>query len=71
MAIINHRGIDLTSKLTDFSGYLIFAVSVLLTLVLLVFAPTMIFHACGRSRIIVGMPAAGSGPPTAVSSICC
>ncbi len=40
MAVINHRGIELTSKLTDFSGYLIFAVSVLLTIVLLIFAPT-------------------------------
>ncbi len=39
-AYINHRGIDLTSKLTDFSGYLIFAVAVLLTLSLFIFAPT-------------------------------
>jgi len=40
MAIINHRGIDLTSKLTDFSGYLIFAVSMLLIITLFAFAPT-------------------------------
>jgi amino acid transporter len=39
-AFINHRGIDLTSKLTDFSGYLIFAVSVLLMITLFAFAPT-------------------------------
>ncbi len=39
-ALINHRGIDLTSKLTDFSGYLIFAVAVLLAVVLFAFAPT-------------------------------
>ncbi|MCX6045601.1 MAG: amino acid permease [Chloroflexi bacterium] len=39
-AVINHRGIDLTSKLTDFSGYLIFAVATLLTIVLIVFAPS-------------------------------
>lgn len=40
-ALFNHRGIRLTSKLTDFSGYLIFAVSTLLTLVLLFYAPSI------------------------------
>jgi amino acid transporter len=34
-ALFNHRGIELTTKLTDFSGYLILVVSVLLTLALL------------------------------------
>lgn len=38
-ALFNHLGIRLTSKLTDISGYIIFAFSVLLTLALLVFAP--------------------------------
>jgi amino acid transporter len=34
-AIINHYGISVTAKLTDFSGYLIFATSALLTIVCL------------------------------------
>ncbi len=38
-AFLNHRGIKLTSMLTDMSGYLIFAVAVLLTLSLLHFSP--------------------------------
>ncbi|MFN8441522.1 MAG: amino acid permease [Caldilineaceae bacterium] len=42
-ALINYRGIELTSKLTDFSGYLIFAVSILLTAVLFIFAPSYDF----------------------------
>lgn len=37
-ALFNHLGIRLTSKLTDFSGYLIFAVSTLLTIALLFFS---------------------------------
>lgn len=39
-AVLNHRAVRLTTKLTDFSGYLIFAVSVLLMLAMLAFAPT-------------------------------
>ena len=38
-ALFNHRGIRLTSKLTDVSGYIIFAFSVALTLALLAYAP--------------------------------
>lgn len=38
-ALFNHLGIRLTTKLIDFSGYLIFAVSSLLTLVLLFYSP--------------------------------
>ena len=37
-AIINHFGIRLTAKLTDFSGYLIFAVTVALTAACFIFA---------------------------------
>jgi amino acid transporter len=37
---INHFGIGLTAKLTDFSGYLIFATAILLTVVCLVAAPS-------------------------------
>jgi amino acid transporter len=42
-AIINHRGIRLTTILTDFSGYLIFVGSVVLTVALLVYAPSLDF----------------------------
>ena len=38
-AIINHRGIKLTTLLTDFSGYLIFAVTIVLIVALIAFAP--------------------------------
>ncbi|HVZ04991.1 amino acid permease [Hyphomicrobium sp.] len=43
MALINHYGITLTAKLTDFSGYLIFATSVILAIVCLIFAPSWDF----------------------------
>lgn len=43
MALINHYGIGLTAKLTDFSGYLIFATAVVLAVVCLVFAPSWEF----------------------------
>lgn len=39
-ALINHMGIKLTAKLTDFSGYLIFATAIALTVALLAFAPS-------------------------------
>src|SRR5262249_11150725 len=39
-ALINHLGIRLTSKLTDFSGYLIFFGSIALALVLFIYAPS-------------------------------
>ena len=42
-AFINHRGIRLTTILTDFSGYLIFVGSVVLTLALLFYAPSLDF----------------------------
>lgn len=42
-ALFNHYGIDITTKLTDFSGYLIFTVAILLTLTLLVYAPSLEF----------------------------
>ncbi|MDR3499144.1 MAG: amino acid permease [Parvibaculum sp.] len=43
MALINHFGISLTAKLTDFSGYLIFATAVALTVVCLYYAPSWDF----------------------------
>jgi amino acid transporter len=39
-ALFNHLGIRVTTNLTDFSGYLIFAVAIALTLALLVYAPS-------------------------------
>ena len=40
-AILNHVGIRITSKLTDFSGYLILGVAVLLTLVMIYSIPLL------------------------------
>jgi len=42
-ALVNHLGIKLTSKLTDFSGYLIFAASVGLAIALFAYAPHLDF----------------------------
>ncbi|MBL0375313.1 amino acid permease [Rhizobium sp. KVB221] len=42
-AIVNHMGIGLTAKLTDFSGYLIFATSVALAVVCLIAADSYDF----------------------------
>ena len=42
-ALCNHFGIGLTAKLTDFSGYLIFATSIALTVVCLVSADSLDF----------------------------
>ena len=39
-AIFNHRGIKLTTRLTDLSGYLILVVTCLLTAALLIYAPS-------------------------------
>jgi amino acid transporter len=38
-AYLNHRGIKLTSALTDLSGYLIFVIAVTLTISLLIYSP--------------------------------
>src|SRR5665213_3953214 len=43
MALINHFGIGLTARLTDFSGYLIFATAVVLTIVCLLATKTWEF----------------------------
>lgn len=42
-ALVNHMGIGLTAKLTDFSGYLIFATAIVLSAVCLVAAPSFEF----------------------------
>ena len=41
-AFLNHRGIRITSKITDLSGYLIFVVTILLVGALLVYSPVKI-----------------------------
>ncbi|CAN5215389.1 amino acid permease [soil metagenome] len=43
MALVNHVGIGLTARLTDFSGYLIFATALALTIACLVYAPSYEF----------------------------
>jgi amino acid transporter len=40
-ALVNHLGIRLTTKLTDFSGYWILAIALLLAVTMLVFAPAL------------------------------
>ncbi|MDX2007164.1 MAG: amino acid permease [Meiothermus sp.] len=42
-ALFNHFGIRLTTRLTDFSGYLIFAVAIVLTVALVAYAPSLDF----------------------------
>ncbi len=42
-ALFNHYGIRMTTLLTDFSGYLIFAVAIVLTVALLAYAPSLDF----------------------------
>jgi amino acid transporter len=43
-ALVNHRGIKLTTRLTDFSGYWILGVAVALTLAMLAFAKKLSLH---------------------------
>lgn len=59
--ILNHRGIRVTTMMTDLSGYLIFIVAICLTLAVLIFAPVPI----DLSRLFTfsnntGLPADGS-----------
>lgn len=57
-AIVNHVGIRATAKLTDLSGYLIFAVAVGLTVALLAYAPSWDFSRLWSFRNYSG-PAGG------------
>ncbi|MCQ3936280.1 MAG: amino acid permease [Chloroflexi bacterium] len=41
-ALLNHYGIDITTKVTDLSGYLIFALTIILIIALFVFTPVAI-----------------------------
>ncbi len=60
-ALINHYGIGLTAKLTDFSGFLIFGGSLLLALVCLVYAPSHDWSRLWTFRNYSGTPA-GAAP---------
>ncbi len=67
-ALLNHVGIRATTLLTDFSGYLIFAVALLLTLGLLAYAPSLDFARLFTFSNFSG-DAGGGVWPTAVQSI--
>jgi len=67
-ALINHMGIRATTMLTDFSGYLIFAASVVLTLGLIYYAPSIDFSRLFTFTNLTG-EAGGSVWPTAQASI--
>jgi amino acid transporter len=56
-ALVNHRGIRLTTRLTDFSGYWILVVAGLLTLACLVFAPSWDLGRLVRFDNFGGLPA--------------
>lgn len=65
-AAINHLGIGVTAKLTDFSGYWILAVSALLTACLIGFAPGLDLARLVEFRNFSG-PAGGDVWPTTTS----
>jgi amino acid transporter len=58
-AMFNHRGIRITTLLTDFSGWLILAVSTLLTIVLFWKAPALDFSRLVTFANYSGLPAEG------------
>ncbi|MBS0254171.1 MAG: amino acid permease [Proteobacteria bacterium] len=63
-ALINHLGIRATSRLTDFSGYLILGGAVLLTLVLFAHAPTRDFSRLWTFTNYSGAAGGGVWPET-------
>jgi amino acid transporter len=63
-ALFNHFGIRLTTLLTDFSGYLIFATAIVLTIALLAFAPSLDFSRLFTFKNFTGDPGAGVWPQT-------
>lgn len=63
-AAINHRGIGLTARLTDFSGYWILAVATVLTVCLLAFAPTLDVSRLVRFENFSGTAGGGTWPQT-------
>ena len=66
-ALLNHYGIRATTVLTDFSGYLIFVVALVLTLGLLAYAPSLDFSRLFTFGNFSGEPG-GSVWPTAMQS---
>ena len=62
MALINHYGIGLTAKLTDFSGYLIFATALALAAACLIFAPSWDFSRLFTFRNYSGDAGGGVWP---------
>ncbi|HEX5692065.1 MAG TPA: amino acid permease [Roseiflexaceae bacterium] len=67
-ALFNHFGIRLTTLLTDFSGYLIFATAIILTLTLLIFAPSLDFSRLVTFKNYTG-DAGGGVWPEATNSL--
>jgi amino acid transporter len=63
MALINHVGIGLTAKLTDFSGYLIFATALGLTIACLAYAPSYEFSRLFTFSNYSGEAGANVWPP--------
>jgi amino acid transporter len=63
-AIFNHVGIRATTILTDFSGYLIFVVAIVLTLALLVTAPSLDFSRLFTFTNYTGDAGGGVWPQT-------
>ncbi len=61
-ALFNHLGIKVTTMLTDFSGYLIFAVSIVLTIAMLAFAPSHDFGRLFRLENLSGDAGGGVWP---------
>jgi amino acid transporter len=66
-ALFNHFGIRVTTLLTDFSGYLIFATAIVLTIALLAFAPSLDFSRLVTFKNYTG-EAGASVWPTQVDS---
>jgi amino acid transporter len=63
-ALFNHLGIRVTTLLTDFSGYLILAVAVLLTATLLITAPHLDFARLVTFKNYSGPAGGGTWPET-------
>jgi len=63
-ALFNHFGIRITTLLTDFSGYLIFATGIILTLALVAFAPSLDFGRLFTFKNYTGDAGAGVWPAT-------
>ena len=63
-ALFNHFGIRVTTLLTDFSGYLIFTVAIILTMTLLVFAPSLDFSRLFTFTNYTGDAGGGVWPQT-------